>query len=198
MKKLVIAVSLLFAAVICARAQQSVSVLGKAARLAYDFLVEEGYKPSIDEDDDVIFKAQGYSFYVDNNVNDETYLRVVLPAIEELEDEDDIAATFAYLLEKLGDRHLYVVKELTKLYESVYETRLAAPIDFDTHGEFVLIVDGMVEGDSTALTPEEHVRRYMAMGMVKKEAIKAVAKERGVPKDEIYKAALLIDDDDQP
>ena len=97
MKKLVIAVSLLFAAVICARAQQSVSVLGKAARLAYDFLVEEGYKPSIDEDDDVIFKAQGYSFYVDNNVNDETYLRVVLPAIEELEDEDDIAATFAAL-----------------------------------------------------------------------------------------------------
>lgn len=107
----------------------------------------------------------------------------------------DIHSTFAYLLGKLGDRQVYVVKELTKIYEGVYDTRLSAPIDFDTHGEFVLIVSGMAESDSTTLTPAEHVRRYMSMGMSKKEAVKAVAKERGVPKDDIYKAALLIEDE---
>ena len=107
----------------------------------------------------------------------------------------DLASTFAYLADKLGDRGVCVVKELTKVYEAVVETRLSAPIDFDTHGEFVLIVEGKAEGDSTNLTPEEHVRRYMAMGLDKKEAVKRVAKERGVPRDEIYKVALLIEDE---
>lgn len=107
----------------------------------------------------------------------------------------DLASTFDYLLQRLGDRAVWVVKELTKVYETVVPTRLSAPIDFDEHGEFVLLVEGKAEGDSTNLTPEEHVRRYMAMGLSKKDAVKAVAKERGVPRDEIYKAALLIDDE---
>lgn len=106
----------------------------------------------------------------------------------------DVADTMAYLRDKLGDRGVYVVKELTKIHETVIRTTLGAEVDFDTHGEFVFIVDGKEESAATELSAEEHVRRYIAMGMSKKDAIKAVAKERGVPKDEIYKAALDIDE----
>jgi 16S rRNA (cytidine1402-2'-O)-methyltransferase len=107
----------------------------------------------------------------------------------------DIESTFAYLYDKLGDRQVYVVKELTKLYEAVINTHLGATVDFDTHGEFVLIVSGKEAGVSTDLTVTEHLKRYMEMGMDKKEAVKTVAKERGVPRDEVYKAALNIDDE---
>lgn len=107
----------------------------------------------------------------------------------------DLADTFAYLGAKLGDRRVLVAKELTKVYESVYDTTLLTPIAFDTHGEFVLIVAGEQPKDYSHLTPEQHLRRYLAMGCTKKEAIKRVAAERGVPKDEIYKVALAIDEE---
>ena len=83
MKKIIFALALSLAAV-CATAQD-LSQLSKAARAAYDFLKEDGYKPTVDEDNDVIFKAQGISFYVDNYQNDDTYLRVVLTPIEEID-----------------------------------------------------------------------------------------------------------------
>ena len=92
MKKIIITLALLLAAV-CVNAQ-NLSVLSKAARMAYDYLASEGYKPSIDEDDDVLFKAEGYSFYVDNDKSDDTYLQIVLPYIMEL-DEDDLMSTMA-------------------------------------------------------------------------------------------------------
>jgi len=107
----------------------------------------------------------------------------------------DVTSTFAYLLEKLGDRGVYVVKELTKIHEQVIETRLSATPDFDLHGEFVFIVEGMQEKQTTSLSAEEHLKRYMRMGMSKKDAVKVVAKERGVPRDEIYKIALNIEDE---
>ena len=92
MKKIIITLALLLAAV-CVNAQ-NLSVLSKAARMAYDYLSSEGYKPTIDEDDDVLFKAEGYSFYVDNDKSDDTYLQIVLPYIMELE-EDDLLSSMA-------------------------------------------------------------------------------------------------------
>ena len=52
MKKLILVVALSLAAAVCATAQD-LSILSKAARMAYDWLASEGYKPSIDEDNDV-------------------------------------------------------------------------------------------------------------------------------------------------
>lgn len=104
----------------------------------------------------------------------------------------DLADTFSFLLGQLGDRRVWVVKELTKMYEGVFDTRLSGEIDFDTHGEFVLIVEGKAPTALTALPPVEHLRRYLELGMDKKEAIKRVAAERGVKKDEIYKIALEL------
>ena len=92
MKKIIITLALLLAAV-CVNAQ-NLSVLSKAARMAYDYLSSEGYKPTIDEDDDVLFKAEGFSFYVDNDKSDDTYLQIVLPYIMELK-EDDLLSSMA-------------------------------------------------------------------------------------------------------
>ena len=96
MKKLIIAVVLLVLSAVCASAQD-LSKLSKAVRSAYDFLKEEGYKPEVDEDNDVVFKAQGIWFYLDNYPQDDTYLKVVLPEIKEI-DVDNILQKEAALI----------------------------------------------------------------------------------------------------
>jgi 16S rRNA (cytidine1402-2'-O)-methyltransferase len=60
-------------------------------------------------------------------------------------------------------------------------------------GEYVLVVEGAPEGfvasgktDLCSLSVEEHVKHYVDSGMSQKDAIKATAKDRGVPKNEIY------------
>lgn len=104
----------------------------------------------------------------------------------------DLESTFAFLHEFLGDREITVVKEITKMYETVLTRRLSDPVDFDQHGEFVLLIHPMPQGVATELSPKEHLLKYLEMGMDKKEAVKLVAKERGVKKDEIYKVMLEI------
>jgi 16S rRNA (cytidine1402-2'-O)-methyltransferase len=62
----------------------------------------------------------------------------------------------------------------------------------DPRGEYVLVVEGSSEQkpseavDLCSLSVEQHVDYYMSSGMSKKDAIKAVAKDRGVPKNDIY------------
>lgn len=97
-----------------------------------------------------------------------------------------------YLLKKLGDRPLYVVKEITKLYEGVERTTLEKGISSDSRGEFVLIVGGATDNPLLELSPKEHLLKYIELGLSKKEAIKKVADERGVRRDDIYKIALDI------
>ena len=60
MKKLILSLTILCAA-FCYMNAQDASSLPKAARLAYEWLSEEGYRPYVDEDGDVSFKAQGLS-----------------------------------------------------------------------------------------------------------------------------------------
>ena len=104
----------------------------------------------------------------------------------------DIESTFGFLHEFLGDREVVVVKELTKLHEQVIPCKLSDGVDFDTHGEFVLIVHPKPASDATNLSAKEHLLKYLEMGVDKKEAVKLVAKERGVAKDKIYKVMLEI------
>lgn len=106
-----------------------------------------------------------------------------------LSDADKI---IAYLADKLGDRKCAVVREMTKKFESVTRGTLANPPDFVRKGEFVLVVEGCPDGDSrlASLPVEQHVAFYTDGGMDRKDAIKKVARDRGVSKSEIY-AALL-------
>jgi hypothetical protein len=95
MKKLILMLALMCAAAVAVKAQD-LSSLSTAARLAYDELAYEGYRPYVDEDGDVSFRAEGYYFYVQNS-SDDTYLRIIMPEIKTI-DTEDIIETYCALL----------------------------------------------------------------------------------------------------
>ena len=107
----------------------------------------------------------------------------------------DVDRYVEWLYEFLGERDLTVVKELTKLHEGVFQSTLSTGYDGDKRGEFVMIIGGYVEKeDFSALSVEEHIRTYLKLGLSKKDAVKKVAAERGVKKDEIYKVAINLEE----
>lgn len=110
--------------------------------------------------------------------------------------------TLQELYTVLGDRTITIVKELTKKHETVLQTTLieAANI-FDTQeprGEYVLVLEGksqeemdaekQVQWEAVALA--EHMKIYQDQGLDKKEAMKAVAKDRGISKRDIYQMLI--------
>ena len=110
--------------------------------------------------------------------------------------------TLEELLEELGDRRVTVCRELTNKHETALLTTLQEAITFyeaeGVKGECVLVLEG-VSAESlekekqeqfSTLSIEEHMERYLSQGMEKKEAMKAVAADRGLSKREVY-AALL-------
>lgn len=105
----------------------------------------------------------------------------------------DLEKRLAYLHEKLGARAVCVVKEMTKLHETVYSGRLGSVEVNDTRGEFVIVVDAP-DACSEVFddTPEEAARKLIAAGMPKNEALKTVAAERGIKKSDLYK--LFVND----
>ncbi len=110
--------------------------------------------------------------------------------------------TLQLLLDELGDRQVTVTKELTKKYENSYEGKLSDHIAFFTanepKGEYVLVIAGrsFEELDREAreqwddVSLEEHFKMYLDKGMDKKEAMKAVAQDRGISKRDVYNALL--------
>ena len=102
----------------------------------------------------------------------------------------DISAIYGVF----GERCACAVREITKLHEEAVCFNLSQGLQGEKRGEYVLIVEGAKEENGfAALTEKEHLLQYISGGMDKKEAIKQVAKERGVPKSEIYKIALELD-----
>ncbi len=95
-----------------------------------------------------------------------------------------------------GDRRIAICRELTKLNEEVLRMTLAEAVTYyeatEPRGEYVLVVEGASEAPITdafwqSMTLTEHVDHYIALGHSKMDAIKAVAHDRGVPKNQIYK-----------
>ncbi len=103
----------------------------------------------------------------------------------------DIKRDLTELYAVFGSRQVAIVKEITKMHESVYRTTLSGPFDFEDKGEFVIVVEGEKECKKEfLLTIEEHINLYLSRGMTKKEALKQVAKERGLGKNELYKYTI--------
>lgn len=116
-----------------------------------------------------------------------------------------LKTTLGDMLDTFGaDRKISLCRELTKLNEEIIRTTLGGAVrlysEKEPRGEYVLVLEGAdeagckVEANENpllSLPPREHVERYIADGMSKMDAIKAVAKERGVPKSEIYD--IMID-----
>lgn len=102
--------------------------------------------------------------------------------------------TLADMLQILGDRQIALVRELTKKYEEVLRMTLSEAAAYyettEPKGEFVLVLSGAPEDSEenplASLTVFEHMDYYLEQGISKKEAIKLVAKDRKVKKQEIY------------
>ena len=114
-----------------------------------------------------------------------------------------LKSTLKELSDVLGeDRKLSVCKELTKRYENVFLTTFEEACAYydnnEPKGEYVLVIQGksreIIKQEEVktweAMTIEEHMKVYTDKGMDKKEAMKVVAKDRGVSKRDIYNELL--------
>ena len=107
-----------------------------------------------------------------------------------------LKATLADMLEILGDRKMTVCRELTKINEESVQTSISSAVSYygenEPRGEYVLVIAGASDEEVkksaffSQMTISEHVEHYISEGMSKNDAIKACAKDRGVPKSEIY------------
>ena len=111
-----------------------------------------------------------------------------------------LKATLKELCEVLGEeRELTIVREISKKYEEkkrlTFQQAVACYENTEPRGEYVLVIAGkdrkVIEQEQRQqwekMTIAEHMAQYEAQGMEKKEAMKAVAKDRGVSKRDIYK-----------
>ena len=112
--------------------------------------------------------------------------------------------TLKELFDYMGDRNIAIVREITKLHEEVLRGKLADIIaDYESEkiairGEYVLVIEGKSllekreerQKSFEEIGIREHYEKYIAEGMDKKEAMKAVAKDRGIQKRDVYKELL--------
>lgn len=110
--------------------------------------------------------------------------------------------TLKELFEVVGNRNLSAVKEITKKYETVLQMTLKEAISYyeinEPKGEFVLVLEGAdreamllkEQSDWNQLPLQEHMLIYLDKGMDKKEAMKAVALDRGISKRDVYNQLL--------
>lgn len=92
-----------------------------------------------------------------------------------------------------GDRNICIVREISKKYEQVIRGKISEVLsrDFLIKGEFVIVVEGAdLKFDFNSMSILEHVNFYIKDGNTKNDAIKLVAKERGIPKSIVYKEYL--------
>lgn len=110
--------------------------------------------------------------------------------------------TLEELREALGNRRITLCRELTKKYEEGQRTTINEVLkyykDKEPRGEYVLVLEGKTKEEVEEerkkewepLSLEEHMQLYEQKGISHKEAMKLVAKDRGVSKRDIYQALL--------
>lgn len=109
-----------------------------------------------------------------------------------------LVKTLEELYETLGDRAVTLCRELTKKYETLFSTTISGAVSYyreqEPRGEFVLVIQGknqqqilreqQLSWESIPL--EEHMQKYESQGISRKEAMKMVAKDRGISKRDVY------------
>lgn len=116
-----------------------------------------------------------------------------------------LTKTLAELYEVLGDREIALCRELTKKFETVLKTTLKEAVAYyeenEPRGEYVLVIEGKSGEEKKQekisewerMTIEEHMAFYESQGVDHKEALKKVAKDRGVGKRDIYQYLINIE-----
>ena len=128
--------------------------------------------------------------------------------LEELESENrtiilyeaphHLVRTLKELAETLGDRRITLCRELTKKFETVMPTTLNGALEYyesrEPRGEYVLVIEGKSRKEKRReeiaawenMSIEEHMAYYESRGADRKEAMKQVAKDRGITRREVY------------
>ncbi len=114
--------------------------------------------------------------------------------------------TLTSLGETLGmERKITICRELTKRYETAMVTTIVKALEYysvtEAKGECVLVIEGRTheelkqESQEQWLTMplEDHMQHYLQQGLTKKEAIKQVAMDRGLPKREVYRQVMELE-----
>lgn len=110
--------------------------------------------------------------------------------------------TLEELYQTVGERRITLCRELTKKFETVLSTTLESAIHYyekeEPRGEYVLVLEGKglkekrreKEAEWQEMSIERHMAYYEDQGTERKEAMKLVAKDRGVSKRDIYQYLL--------
>lgn len=132
--------------------------------------------------------------------------------LKELEDETRtiilyeaphrLVRTLQELLDSLGDRRITICRELTKKHETAFQTTIKEAISYyemnEPKGECVLVLEGKSREELKAeeiarweeMSIDEHMDYYLNQGISKKDAMKMVAKDRGIGKRDVYQQLL--------
>ncbi len=117
-----------------------------------------------------------------------------------------LVRTLKELLGALGDRRMTLLRELTKKHETLFQTSIASLIAYyenqDPLGECVLVIEGKsreeIKKEQQAswddISLEDHMKLYEDKGISRKEAMKLVAKDKGITKREVYQQLLAIEE----
>ena len=115
-----------------------------------------------------------------------------------------LLATLKDMYEVFGKRNICIARELTKLHEEYIHTTFEEAISkieqFGIKGEIVLLIEGKdlsvleqeIKEKQNKIDSVTLVKEYMSKGISKKEAIKQVAKQKGVTKNEVYQECIDI------
>lgn len=113
-----------------------------------------------------------------------------------------LVRTLNELYNTLGERKITLCRELTKKFETIFPTTLEEALTFyekeEPRGEYVIVIEGKSlqtqkkeQQESYEQMPiEEHMKVYEAQGVSHKEAMKLVAKDRGISKRDVYQYLL--------
>ena len=136
-----------------------------------------------------------------DNLKEETRTIIIYEAPHRL------LKTLTLLEEALGrDRSITICKEITKKHESFVKTRLCDAVELyssgteEPRGEYVLVIAGRsrreIEEENRnkweSISIEDHLKKYIEEGHTKKEAVKLVAEERGIPKRDVYAVSIEL------
>ena len=111
----------------------------------------------------------------------------------------------SFICESLGNRNLAICRELTKIHEEIFRGTIIDAINHFSNkqikGEIVLVIQGKSKKEIFEekkakwenISIKEHIINYMEQGKSKKEAVKLVSNERGLPKSEVYKFSIDIE-----
>lgn len=118
-----------------------------------------------------------------------------------------LKGTLKELWETVGNRKITLCRELTKKFETIFPTTLDDALKYyesnEPRGEYVLVLEGKSHQQKkeekqamlSEVPIEEHMKLYEEKGMDRKEAMKQVAKDRGISKRDVYNYLLTLEED---